>query len=197
MPNLYNAVDLHETTKAPAIALQLSHLYHKRCMIVVENSKFKASLSRKLAALIAWAWTEILLLWISDAINYKDIFQFMSGPEKNSRHCYFNFHIQDNGIFQESKGSLGNQKHGVTSNNRFPLFLHINQFFWIGWANFPYKVFFFQIIYRAFFVLVRTCSVIFAVRMRKSSKYCCFFSRNSMRRKKKLSNIYVHISLTL
>ena len=142
MPNLYNAADLHETTKAPAIALQLSHLYHKRCMIVVENSKFKVSLSRKLAALIAWAWTEILLLWISDAINYKDIFRFMSGPEKNSRHCYFNFHIQDNGIFQESKGSLGNQKHGVTSNNRFPLFLHINQFFWIGWANFPYKVFF-------------------------------------------------------
>ena len=142
MPNLYNAVDLHETTKAPAIALQLSHLYHKRCMIVVENSKFKVSLSRKLAALIALAWTEILLLWISDAINYKDIFQFMSGPEKNSRHCYFNFHIQDNGIFQESKGSLGNQKHGVTSNNRFPLFLHINQFFCIGWANLPYKFLF-------------------------------------------------------
>ena len=53
MPYLYNAADLHETTKAPAIALQLSHLYHKRCMIVVQNSKFNASLSRKLAALIA------------------------------------------------------------------------------------------------------------------------------------------------
>ena len=29
-------------------------------------------------------------------------------------HCYLNFHIQDNGIFQENKGSLGNPKNMVS-----------------------------------------------------------------------------------
>ena len=115
MPNLYNPVDLHETTKAPAIALQLSHLYHKRCMIVVENSKFKASLSRKLAALIAWAWTEILLLWISDAINYKDIFQFMSGPEKTVVIVTLISIFKTMGYFRKTRAAL------VTKNMVSPL----------------------------------------------------------------------------
>ena len=113
----------------------------------------------------------------------------MNGPEKTVADCYFNFHIQDNGIFQENKGSLGNQKHGVTSNNRFLLFLHINQFFLFRLGKFSLQVFFFRL-FTGPFLCFGACSGIFAVRMRKSSKYCCFVSRNSMRRKKKLSNIY-------
>ena len=115
MPNLYNAADLHEIIKAPAIALQLSHLYHKRFMIVVENSKFKASLSRKLAALIAWAWTEILLPWISDAINYKDIFQFMSGPEKTVVIVTLISIFKTMGYFRKTRAAL------VTKNMVSPL----------------------------------------------------------------------------